>query len=60
MMSEIKFPKIGLGTWMLKPKDAAFSTIEAIIMGYKFVDTAQAYRNEVVINLSRKQFICFH
>ncbi|MHA1551307.1 MAG: aldo/keto reductase [Candidatus Heimdallarchaeaceae archaeon] len=59
-MSEIKLPKIGLGTWMLKPKDATFSTIEAIKMGYGFVDTAQAYRNEAVINLSRKQFICFH
>lgn len=45
-MSVMKLPKIGLGTWMLKPQDARFSTIQAIKLGYRFVDTAQAYRNE--------------
>lgn len=45
-MSEMKLPKIGLGTWMLKPYEARYSTIQAIKLGYRFVDTAQAYRNE--------------
>ena len=45
-MSEMKLPKIGLGTWMLKPDKARYSTIQAIKLGYRFVDTAQAYRNE--------------
>ncbi|MHA1200042.1 MAG: aldo/keto reductase [Candidatus Heimdallarchaeaceae archaeon] len=42
----MELPKIGLGTWMLKPKEATYSVIEAIKMGYRFVDTAQAYFNE--------------
>ncbi len=45
-MSDKELPKIGLGTWMLKPQAARFSTIEAIKMGYRFVDTAQSYGNE--------------
>ncbi|MBY9000671.1 MAG: aldo/keto reductase [Candidatus Heimdallarchaeota archaeon] len=54
-MSEIKLPNIGLGTWMLKPKDATFSTIEAIKMGYRFVDTAQAYRNEAGVGIGLQE-----
>ncbi|MCE7742921.1 MAG: aldo/keto reductase [Candidatus Heimdallarchaeota archaeon] len=42
----MELPKIGLGTWMLKPKEATYSVIEAIKMGYRFIDTAQAYMNE--------------
>lgn len=45
-MIELKLPTIGLGTWMLKPKAAKFSTVEGIKMGYRFIDTAQAYKNE--------------
>lgn len=45
-MSKITIPNIGLGTWMLKPKAAKYSTIEGIKIGYRFIDTAQAYRNE--------------
>ena len=41
-----ELPKIGLGTWKLKPKQATFSVIEAIKIGYRFIDTAQAYGNE--------------
>ena len=54
-MSELKLPKIGLGTWMLKPKDATFSTIEAIKMGYRFVDTAQVYLNESGVGLGLQE-----
>ncbi len=42
----MELPKIGLGTWMLKPKEATYSVIEAVKMGYRFIDTAQAYFNE--------------
>ncbi len=45
-MSDMELPQIGLGTWMLKPYEARYSTIQAIKMGYRFVDTAQSYRNE--------------
>ena len=45
-MNEEELPKIGLGTWMLKPSEAEYSTIEALKIGYRFIDTAQAYGNE--------------
>lgn len=42
----IDFPVIGIGTFMLSPKDAENSTREALKMGYRMVDTANAYVNE--------------
>ncbi|MHA1340191.1 MAG: aldo/keto reductase [Promethearchaeota archaeon] len=46
-MSQLKeLPKIGLGTWKLKPEQAEFSVKKAIEIGYRFIDTAQAYKNE--------------
>ncbi len=39
-------PVIGLGTFMLAPKDAQNSVREALKMGYSLVDTANAYVNE--------------
>ena len=45
-MSLPSLPKIGLGTWMLKPNQAEFSVVQGIKAGYRFVDTAQAYGNE--------------
>ncbi len=54
-MSEMILPKIGLGTWVLKPYEARYSTIQAIKLGYRFVDTAQAYRNEVGVGEGLKE-----
>ncbi|MHA1551303.1 MAG: aldo/keto reductase [Candidatus Heimdallarchaeaceae archaeon] len=48
-MSKLILPNIGLGTWMLKPKAAKYSTVEGIKMGYRFIDTAQAYMNEKAV-----------
>ena len=42
----INCPVIGIGTFMLAPKDAENSTREALKMGYSLVDTANAYVNE--------------
>lgn len=41
-----KLPKIGFGTWQLKSKYAADSVYNAIKIGYRFIDTAQIYKNE--------------
>ncbi|MBD3351058.1 MAG: aldo/keto reductase [Candidatus Lokiarchaeota archaeon] len=56
-MKEQKLPKIGLGTWQLKPDEAKKSTIEAIKMGYRFIDTAQAYKNEQGIGDGVKEIL---
>ena len=42
----IECPIIGIGTYMLKPADAENSVREALKMGYRMVDTANAYVNE--------------
>lgn len=42
----LQCPVIGIGTYMLAPKDAQNSVKEALQMGYSLVDTANAYVNE--------------
>ena len=42
----IKCPAVGIGTFMLSPKDAENSVREALKMGYRLIDTANAYINE--------------
>jgi 2,5-diketo-D-gluconate reductase B len=48
-MTDLQLPKIGLGTWQLKPKDCINSVLKAIEIGYRFIDTAQMYRNEQAV-----------
>ena len=54
-MSNQELPKIGLGTWMLKRNAAKFSTIEGIKLGYRHLDTAQAYGNETYVGVGLKE-----
>ncbi len=39
-------PKLGYGTWMIENNDAAKAVSTAIEVGYRHIDTAQAYENE--------------
>ena len=39
-------PEIGIGTYMLSPEEAENSVREALRIGYRMVDTANAYVNE--------------
>ena len=39
-------PSVGIGTFLLEPKDAENSVREALKMGYRLIDTANAYINE--------------
>ncbi len=44
----VQIPKIGFGTWMIDADaDAAKAVHEAIDAGYRHIDTAEAYGNEV-------------
>jgi len=58
-MIDLKALKIGLGTWMLKPAAAKYSTIEAIKLGYRFIDTAQAYKNEYGVGGGLEEVLSF-
>ena len=44
--NNLKCPVIGIGTFMLSPAEAENSVREALKMGYRLVDTANAYVNE--------------
>lgn len=39
-------PKLGLGTWFIPNNQAAQAVREAVKIGYRHIDTAQAYENE--------------
>lgn len=47
----IKIPKLGLGTWMLDNTQAAQAVHEAVSIGYRHIDTAQAYLNETGVGV---------
>ncbi|MCR4632215.1 MAG: aldo/keto reductase [Treponema sp.] len=51
----IKCPLIGLGTFMLSPADAQKSTRKALKMGYRLIDTANAYVNERAVGRGIKE-----
>ena len=53
--NEITCPVIGLGTFMLSPADAQNSTREALKMGYRLIDTANAYVNERAVGRGIKE-----
>lgn len=42
----VRIPKLGLGTWFIDDKDAAQAVKTAVDIGYRHIDTAQAYGNE--------------
>lgn len=42
----IKLPKLALGTWLMGNEETAQAVKEAVRMGYRHIDTAQAYGNE--------------
>lgn len=42
----VPIPKLGLGTWFIDDGDAARAVRTAVDIGYRHIDTAQAYGNE--------------
>src|SRR5207249_10811651 len=42
----VEIPKLGLGTWFINDKDVVQAVKEAARIGYRHIDTAQAYGNE--------------
>ena len=47
MSNGVKIPKIGLGTWCMSNEEAKQAVVDAVKLGYRHIDTAQAYENEV-------------
>jgi len=42
-------PCIGFGTYQIKGEECSMAVREAILEGYKMIDTASIYKNEVEI-----------
>ena len=42
----VEIPKIGLGTWFIGNDEVAKTVKKAVELGYRHIDTAQAYQNE--------------
>ena len=42
----VEIPKLGLGTWFISNEDVAEAVKAAARIGYRHIDTAQAYENE--------------
>jgi diketogulonate reductase-like aldo/keto reductase len=42
----LEIPKLGLGTWFISDKNVGQAVKEAANIGYRHIDTAQAYENE--------------
>ena len=51
----VKMPNVGIGTFMLQPNDAEFSVCEALKIGYRLIDTANAYVNERAVGRGIKE-----
>lgn len=42
----VEIPKLGLGTWMIPDEQTDEAVRQAVALGYRHIDTAQAYGNE--------------
>lgn len=51
----IEMPNFGLGTYLIKPKDAEITVKEGLKMGYRLIDTANAYVNERAVGRGIKE-----
>ena len=46
LSNSVQIPKLGLGTWFIDDDKAAQAVRDAVDLGYRYIDTAQAYGNE--------------
>src|SRR4051794_37645066 len=42
----VEIPKLGVGTWLISNDDVVQAVKDAVEIGYRHIDTAQAYGNE--------------
>ncbi len=50
----VEMPCLGIGTFMVSPKDAEICVREALKIGYRLIDTANAYVNERAVGRAIK------
>ena len=52
--NSVEIPSIGIGTYLLEPKYAYNSVLNALKLGYRLIDTANAYMNERAVGRAIK------
>ncbi|MDO4281014.1 MAG: aldo/keto reductase [Peptococcaceae bacterium] len=50
----VEIPRLGLGTWFIDNDSVAEAVKQAVTLGYRHIDTAQAYGNEAGIGVGVK------
>lgn len=53
--NNVEIPNIGLGTWLIDNDKVADTIKNAVKVGYRHIDTAQAYENEEGVGIGIKQ-----
>lgn len=48
LSNAVQMPVIGIGTFMMTPTQAEQAVLDALNCGYRMIDTAQAYMNDVI------------
>ena len=51
----VDMPMAGIGTFLLTPDEAEASVLYALEVGYRLIDTANAYLNEKAVGRAMKQ-----
>lgn len=52
--NNLEIPEVGIGTFCLSPVEAYNSVLEALTLGYRLIDTANAYCNEKSVGKAMK------
>ena len=51
----VEMPAVGIGTFMMSPEQAEQAVYTALTMGYKMIDTANAYMNERAVGRAMRK-----
>lgn len=57
LYNDVRVPVLGLGTFMISPEDTENAVYNAIKLGYRLIDTANAYMNEEAVGKGIKKAI---
>ncbi len=55
LSNAVQMPAVGIGTFMMRPEQAEQAVLTAMNMGYKMIDTANAYMNERAVGRAMRK-----
>ena len=55
LSNQVQIPAVGIGTFMMTPDQAEQAVVDALVCGYRMIDTAQAYMNERAVGRGIKR-----